>query len=132
MVGSRALICATMGCRRLTARSLLVPKTFAMTEFNKTGVLRARLRRKYSEPLVYAMFGRDGNGIAGGLLGESQDKSVLRRTRRVISSPWGVPLVKDLRADRMLWTLAAAVGQSCWRMVSRRPCSPHSRARGFT
>ena len=36
MVGSRALICARMGCRRLMARSLLVPKTFAMTELSKT------------------------------------------------------------------------------------------------
>src|SRR4051812_33364188 len=37
MEGSSSLIWTTMGIRRLTARSLLVPKTFAMTEFNKTG-----------------------------------------------------------------------------------------------
>jgi hypothetical protein len=56
------------------------------------------LGANYSEALVYAMFGRGGSGIAEGCrraFGESQDKSVLRRTRRVISSPWGVLLVKE-------------------------------------
>jgi len=36
--GSRALICETRGIMRFTARSLLVPKTFAITELIKTRV----------------------------------------------------------------------------------------------
>ena len=40
MAGSRALICATAGRRRLTARSLLVPKTFASMLLSKPGILQ--------------------------------------------------------------------------------------------
>ncbi len=59
MAGSRSLICRTVGMRRFTARSLLVPKTLAIALLNKTGVLLECLGAE-SAPMISV------NGMANG------------------------------------------------------------------